>query len=125
MIKKFKLQKEDCVNGNDFIHENCQSDAARQYEMFSQYFGVQDLLTVPPPHAQCPNTKSMSFSTGSTLFGRKPGIWGLLSPLMNKPVQCRANHSTRLAVGSTGTLVMEYKPMQLPMMGTLLILLQK
>ncbi len=29
MMKKFWLQKEDCVNGNDFIHEYCRSDAAR------------------------------------------------------------------------------------------------
>ncbi len=45
--------------------------------------------SIPPASADAPPNAqpSMSFSTGSALFGRKPGIWGLLSLPMNKPVQ--------------------------------------
>ncbi len=39
------------IQGNDFIYNNCGSDATHQYQMFWHFFDAQDPITCPPPQA--------------------------------------------------------------------------
>ncbi len=59
--RKFWSQKQYTTQSNHFIHHNCRRYAARRFQMFHHFFGVEDPLTVAPPQEQCPNYKTKEF----------------------------------------------------------------
>ncbi len=105
------------MHGNDFINNNCQTDAACWYEMLRHFFGCQDSLTAAPPQDECPNFKVKEFFNWLCYIWR----WDLQCQQMSNCAQCRANPSRSLTVGSTRGFVLEFKPMRLLIMVTLLI----
>ncbi len=61
ILRKFWSQQQDTDQGNEFVHHNYRSHAARRFQMFCHFFGVQDPLIVPPLQEQCPNYKTNDF----------------------------------------------------------------
>jgi len=74
---KFNNQKEDFVNGNDFIKNNLGPNAERRHKHFRRFFGCQDPLKVTPPRSQFPLWKIKEFLDHCNTVG--PKAW-----LLNK-----------------------------------------
>ena len=51
---KFKSQKDNFANGNDFIHSHMGPNAERQHKHFKRFFGVQNPIKVAPSKKQFP-----------------------------------------------------------------------
>ncbi len=89
--------------------------------MFCHFFGVQDPLTIAATRENATITRLTRFLIGYTTLGRMLGIWGKLSLLISKHVQCKGNLFTRPGMANSRELVMGFKQMQLQTMGTQLI----
>lgn len=58
---KFKGQRVDDVNGNDFVARCIGPNALRRHKHFRHFFTTQDPLKAPPPREKSPNWKVKSF----------------------------------------------------------------
>ena len=54
---KFKTQRENCINGNDFVRVCLGPNSDRRHRHFRRFFSVQNPLAVPPPTSTNPNFK--------------------------------------------------------------------
>lgn len=58
---KFKLQKVDFANDNDFVRNNLGPNAEHRHKHFKRFFGCQDPLKIVPPRSQYPLWKLKEF----------------------------------------------------------------
>ena len=54
---KFKSQRDDEVNGNDFVYRNLGPNAARRHKHFRRFFTIQDPTLPKPKREERPNWK--------------------------------------------------------------------
>ena len=95
---KFKSQKEDEINGNDFVARNLGPNATRRHKHFRHFFCIHNPTTIKPDRTKRPNYKLEEFFQHIQTISQEAWICGIDISVDEQTLKFQGRHIHKLRI---------------------------
>ena len=95
---KFRSQKDDEINGNDFVFHNFGPNATQQHKQFRRFFTIQDPTKPTPKRDELPNWKLERWFRHIQQVSQEAWEYGINISINEQTLKFQGSHVDKLRI---------------------------